>query len=317
VTTGGDRRASAELEFGLEGALHALSAAEFCALVMAQADRTVRRVVFDCYGVTSVDVVGIAALVQTIRQLATRGVTAHVRPSPVLFEGLLEASVLDDITVSNAPASETARRISWRAGPAPDPPILARSHRVALRMPTKHDLELFEQWATEPLLDRLVGSRLLYLCRHLGPCDPTVVSQILESPSSLTVMIEPTAGASGAVGFVRLFGIDVAQGFGFLETVVGEVNGRLMGWGRDATRLLVGYARDALQLRRIETKVYAYNRLAINGLLRNGFHQEGILRQACMRDGRLWDLHVFSILPDEIAKEWERDRFPYMGFWPG
>jgi RimJ/RimL family protein N-acetyltransferase len=317
VTPGGERHAGAEVEFRLEGPLHALNAGELCALVMEQTDGTFRRAVFECYGVTSVDVVGISALVQTIRQLAMRGVTAHVRPSPVLFEGLLAASVLGDITISNAPAAETARRVSWRGGPAPDPPILARTLRMALRMPTKHDLEFFEQWATEPLLDRLVGSRLLYLCRHLGPHDPTVVSQILESPSSLTVMIEPTDAASGPVGFVRLFGIDVAQGFGFLETVVGDVSGRLMGWGRNATRLLVGYARDALQLRRIETKVYVYNRLAINGLLRNGFRQEGILRQACMRDGQLWDLHVFSILPDEMAREWQRERFPYMGFWPG
>jgi RimJ/RimL family protein N-acetyltransferase len=37
---------------------------------------------------------------------------------------------------------------------------------------------------------------------------------------------------------------------------------------------------DVLGLRRLEAKVYEYNVLSMNSLARNGFRQEGVLRQA-------------------------------------
>jgi anti-anti-sigma regulatory factor len=305
---------SGELALRLSGSLHALNAADLCAVVSAHACTGISRLVFECDEVTSVDVAGVAALLQSVRRLEASGVKAHVRPSAALFDGLLEASVLDDLPTSNAPAGPTARTVSWRAQPAPDPAILARTDRVALRIPTKEDLELFELLATEPLLDRMVGSHLLYLCRHLGPRHPTVISQILDSPSSVTALIDPVVPGFPTVGFVRLFGIDVAQGFGFIETVVADMNGFLKGWGVEASRLMVAYGQDALGLRRVEAKTYAYNKLSINAVRRNGFREEGVLRQACVRDGREWDVRVFSILSDEMRKE-RGDQFPYMGFW--
>ena len=121
----------------------------------------------------------------------------------------------------------------------------------------------------------MVGSDLLYRCRHLGPGHPEVAGLILDNPSSLTVLVEPLGTRGEPVGFVRLYGIRLTSAIAFLETAVAR-----RGWGVEASRLLVAYAMDALGLHRIEAKVYRYNTPSINALTRNSFQQEGVLRDA-------------------------------------
>jgi RimJ/RimL family protein N-acetyltransferase len=76
---------------------------------------------------------------------------------------------------------------------------------------------------------------------------------------------------------------------------------------------------DVLGLRRIEAKVYEYNRLSINSLLRHGFRQEGLLRQAGFYDGRHFDVLVFGILREELEAQRQTEidqssyHFPFTG----
>jgi RimJ/RimL family protein N-acetyltransferase len=77
-----------------------------------------------------------------------------------------------------------------------------------------------------------------------------------------------------------------------------------------ASRLMAFYGLDVIGLRRLEAKAYAYNPLSINTLRRNGFTQEGVLRQAAYRDGQYWDIIVFGILREEIEEQRRKD--PYL-----
>ena len=43
--------------------------------------------------------------------------------------------------------------------------------------------------------------------------------------------------------------------------------------------------------------------------------QEGVLRDACLHDGKRCDILVFSILEDEMRHQRQREQYPYMGFW--
>ena len=72
---------------------------------------------------------------------------------------------------------------------------------------------------------------------------------------------------------------------------------------------------DALEIHRVEAKVYAYNVLSVNSLRRNGFQQEGVLREAKTYRGKRWDILVFAILEDEMRAQRAQESFPYMGFW--
>jgi RimJ/RimL family protein N-acetyltransferase len=72
---------------------------------------------------------------------------------------------------------------------------------------------------------------------------------------------------------------------------------------------------DALELRRVEAKVFAYNVISINALRRNGFQQEGVLREAKTYGGQRWDILVFSILESEMREQRRRDDFGSFEPW--
>jgi RimJ/RimL family protein N-acetyltransferase len=199
-----------------------------------------------------------------------------------------------------------------------DPPaaVLAASDRLTLRVPRREDLDRFGRWAVDPLLTQMLGSDLLYRCRHLGPEHPDVTTAILSSVTSLTTLVAPRDQPDHLCGFVRLYDIRLSSGFAFLETAVADPQACRRGWGVEASRLLVAYGMDVLELHRVEAKVFRYNTLSVNALRRNGFQEEGVLREAHVFDGQRWDLLVYSILePEMAAQRRQREQFPYMGFW--
>src|SRR3989454_11140996 len=95
------------------------------------------------------------------------------------------------------------------------------------------------------------------------------------------------------------------SGYAFLEVMLMDPKALRRGFGVEAGKLISYYGVDVLGLRRIEAKVYEYNRLSANSLRRNGFQREGVLRKAV--DGRSWGVFVFGILQDEIEEQGEED----------
>ncbi len=73
------------------------------------------------------------------------------------------------------------------------------------------------------------------------------------------------------------------------------------GYGTDATRVILRYAFDELNLHRASLSVFEYNPRAIRSYEKAGFVVEGRARQFLHRDGRRWDLIFMGIL----REEWE------------
>jgi RimJ/RimL family protein N-acetyltransferase len=308
-----DREPHAEIRLGR--GLTAQVAASLCRAVAAHVHAGVAVLDLHMPEVERIDSVGLAALHQVGAFTAKRGVILSLVPSPALHHALLEAQLLESFTLaapSPGEARTTQHPLPEDAGPGQ---ILATSKSLALRLPTAADLSHFDAWAHDPMLAHMVGSYLLYRCRYLGSGHPEVAGLILDSPSTLTALVEPLTAPGEPVGFVRLYGIGLTSGIAFLETAVMNATARRRGWGVEASRLLVAYAMDALGLHRIEAKVYAYNTPSINALTRNRFQQEGVLRDACLHDGKRCDILVFSILEDEVQLQRQREQYPYMGFW--
>jgi RimJ/RimL family protein N-acetyltransferase len=70
------------------------------------------------------------------------------------------------------------------------------------------------------------------------------------------------------------------------------------------TKLIVEYGFASLNLHRIALTVSDVNRGGVKAYQRAGFTTEGVLRQACYRDGQYHDKIVMSIL----RAEWEARR---------
>lgn len=307
---------SGEIELRLQDALTCRTAANFCRAVEERLLAVPRRLWINLEEVKAADVVGLATLLQAVRRADSARVPLSILPSAAVYRALLNAGILDDLPLEgpgSGPGLSTPEPHGERL--EVDPSFLVETSRFGLRPPAWDELAIFERWANDPLLEQMVGSELLYRCRHLGPYHPDFVGQVLHDPAALTLLLLPLDAPTEPVGFVRLYNVHLAEAFAFLETAVVQARSLRAGWGIQASRLLLAYAMDAIGVRRVEAKVYAYNVLSVNSLKRNGFQQEGVLREARTYDGQRWDVLVFAILEHEMREQRARDRFPYLGFW--
>lgn len=310
-----DERLAGTRLLTLRGDLTLTTARALCRAVREAVGEAGEGLALDVREAKTTDVVGLAALLQCCAAVEAAGRTFSVIAGQTLHAPVMAARLLEHIPfVTGLPDVDDASEID--AGRLPeDGRLVARTARLGLRQPTWDELGLFEAWAADRFLEEMVGSELLYRCRHLGPHHGDFVSEVFASPTSLTLFVEPLATPGHPVGFVRLYGIQLAEGIAFLEAAVTSGESLRKGWGVEASRLLLAYGMDVLGLQRVEAKAYSYNVLSANALRRNGFRQEGVLRSAHRYQGERWDILVFSILEDEMKAQRARERHPYLGFW--
>lgn len=82
---------------------------------------------------------------------------------------------------------------------------------------------------------------------------------------------------------------------------IGEKSEWGKGYGTEATRLMVKYAFETLNMNRVWLHVYEYNERGVRAYEKVGFKREGVLRQETYREGRYWDTITMAIL----REEWE------------
>jgi RimJ/RimL family protein N-acetyltransferase len=194
------------------------------------------------------------------------------------------------------------------AGGARRTGVVSRGTRVYLRTLHPNDLQYLSDWAEDPFLERMVGSELLNTYKHVYDKDPSFYEACLMDSTQIVLVIEAHPEWATPLGIARLFNIHLLEGYAFLEVMLTDARAIRRGFGVEAGKLISYYGVDVLGLRRIEAKVYEYNRLSANSLRRNGFRQEGILRKAGYQDGQCWDMLVFGILEHEIEQQRRKDR---------
>ena len=105
----------------------------------------------------------------------------------------------------------------------------------------------------------------------------------------------------GVCGLHQLHPVNRCALFGI---VIGDREYQNQGYGTEATRLMVRYGFEELNLNRIGLSVFADNRRAMRAYEKVGFIQEGCRRQAFYRGGRYQDELVFGLL----RKVWRPSR---------
>jgi anti-anti-sigma regulatory factor len=273
-----------------------------------------RSLVIDLTEVKTCDVVGLAVLRDVRDRCAVRDVEFTIVPGATVTHALVRARLVEALSAVPARPGD-AHTIHVSRAPGAGPLTLAGARRLALRRPTWEELPLFEAWAGDCVLEDLVGSDLLYDCRHRGAGHPDVTPRVFGDATSMTALLEVT-GRDRPIGYVRLFGIDLVQRIAFLEVVVARASERQRGWGILGARLVIAWGLDVLGLYRIEAKAYARNYSSNRALRGNGFAVEGLLREASANGRERDDLVVYGILAHEARNWLARDRFPSFALWP-
>ena len=98
------------------------------------------------------------------------------------------------------------------------------------------------------------------------------------------------------IGFVGLFDLFKHHGDSLVAIALGERADWGKGYGTDAMRIMLRYAFNELNLRRVGLIVFEYNPRAIRSYEKLGFVQEGRIRGAILREGQRWDWLFMGLL---------------------
>jgi RimJ/RimL family protein N-acetyltransferase len=101
------------------------------------------------------------------------------------------------------------------------------------------------------------------------------------------------------VGTCGLGGELFPHGEGFVGIGIGERDQWGKGYGTDAMRVILRYAFQELNLRRVVLSVSLYNPRAIHSYEKAGFIHEGRMRGFFLRESQRWDIVFMGILRDE------------------
>lgn len=171
------------------------------------------------------------------------------------------------------------------------PSIPAIDHRIRLRAWRAADLHALLRHANDAQVSRGTSDRFPFPYTRADG-EAFLAGRVVDL-SAPVFAIEIDGEACGGIGARRLAG----------EREVGAELGYWLGrehWGRGhMTRVVSAFApwvMDMLGVLRLQASVLDFNTASARVLLRNGFVEEGVLRSAVRKRGRLHDLRVFARL---------------------
>lgn len=168
--------------------------------------------------------------------------------------------------------------------------------RVRLRSIEREDLPTFVRWFNDPEVRQYL---LMYEPMSMAK-EERWFEEMLERKNDFLFAIEAQIGEQWVhIGNVGLHRIDWKNRTAVFGIVLGEKAYWGQGFGTDATRTILRFAFEELNLHRVELEVFDFNTRAMRSYEKAGFHHEGTRRQALFRHGRYHDVHLMSILQSE------------------
>jgi RimJ/RimL family protein N-acetyltransferase len=177
-------------------------------------------------------------------------------------------------------------------------PLLGET--VVLRRHGPENLAAFQRWYRDPEISRLTRYRTEPMSEE--EVERYFRARVLGRDTlSYAIHLADTDRLIGSATFSQL---DVANGSVTYHITIGEKDAWGLGYGTEATELMLELAFDQLGLHRVSLAVFEFNTRAIRSYEKAGFRLEGRLRDTIFRDGRHWDEISMGVLEEE----WRRER---------
>jgi RimJ/RimL family protein N-acetyltransferase len=166
---------------------------------------------------------------------------------------------------------------------------------VVLRPRVDEDLGLFARWHGNPdvrhwLHMSEMPNQTLEIERQrwqIARNDPTRISFVIETLDGVPI------------GNIVLIDVDAAHRRAELGIAIGDKEHWGRGYGTDAIRVILRFAFEVLNLRRVELITDIDNERGIRAYEKCGFVREGVLRAKRMRYGEPLDMLIMSVLQED------------------
>ncbi len=169
--------------------------------------------------------------------------------------------------------------------------------RIVLRRHVPDNLAAFRRWYADPEVARLTRYQE-------GPMPSAEIDRFFQArvvgPDSLALAIH-VRGSGRLIGTCAFSQLDGDNGSALFHITIGEKDCWGLGYGTEATELMLEHAFERLGIHRVALSVFAFNERAIRTYRKAGFVLEGRARQSIWRDGRYWDELQMSMLDADWA----------------
>ena len=180
------------------------------------------------------------------------------------------------------------------------PVIFLKGKRAILRPVDESDIPLFVRWINDPdvrqfvtrIFPATVGHEREWLesMRKNTDTNVTLVIQVKKQP----------------IGLMGLHGIDWRNRIATTGAMIGEKSYWGKGYGTDAKMALLDYAFNTLNLRKIMSRVKAFNVRSLAYSLHCGYTIEGRLRRQHFENGKYYDEFVLGLFKSQWLPYWEK-----------
>ena len=109
------------------------------------------------------------------------------------------------------------------------------------------------------------------------------------------------------IGGCGIHDIDWKNSVAHIGIFIGHRNYRNNGYGTESISLLLDFVFNQTTLNKIMLEVFSFNKRAINSYKKNGFIEEGRLRENIFRNGEYHDEIIMGILRREYEKMKEEE----------
>ncbi|MDE2037908.1 MAG: GNAT family N-acetyltransferase [Patescibacteria group bacterium] len=181
-------------------------------------------------------------------------------------------------------------------------PVFLRGRKTILRPLSESDLPLCQKWINDP--------EVRVFIKNIFPMTMGAEREWLESRSKkndkdIILIIEVKGRPIGSMG---IHGIDWKDRTATTGALIGEKQYWGKGYGTDAKMALLDYAFNTLNLRKIMSRVIAFNARSLAYSLHCGYKVEGRLRRQHFVGGRYWDEIILGLFRSDWLKCWEKWR---------
>jgi diamine N-acetyltransferase len=180
-----------------------------------------------------------------------------------------------------------------------EPDFIVVGEKVALG-PLRADLAVaYARWMNQPEVRRGLDNRGIATQQSQEKWVQENLEKGAEKePEGVEFTIYDRADST-PVGTVGLFKISHVHGTAEFGIAIGERRGQ--GLGTEATRLVLDFAFNVLQLRNVLLEAFEWNVAGLTAYERAGFRRIGVRRRAVTSRGRPTDLVLMDAVPEDFG----------------
>ncbi len=160
------------------------------------------------------------------------------------------------------------------------------------------DAEKWAAWDNDPEVAIPLGDEA-YTLNSLE-AERESIAGILKNYDTVFTILD--LATDEVIGRGMLFNIHRIDHCAMLGIVIGEKAYWNRGYGQDATRLLLEYGFNSLNMENIMLGVFSFNERAIACYRKVGFHEIGRRRQSRIIAGKKYDVIFMDMLAEEFRK---------------